>query len=167
MTELENERLADASGPVAPAVEAPVPDAEPTAPSVRRGGPEYEFSDKQNELVGALAAKMAFVGTTMIVFGILLDLGALVSIVALHLAPTSGAALTNVIAGAALFCVGFWTRGASVHFQRIVDTEGSDVSNLMTALEELFRIYSLQRVLFLFTSVLAVLATVIHFIAPP
>ena len=167
MTDVETtEADVESSGPVAAAVE-PVPPDEPSAPSAKRGPSEYEFSDRQNELVGALAGKMSFVGTMMIVFGILLDLGGLVSILLLHLAPTSGAALTNVIAGAALLCVGFWTRGAAVHFQRIVDTEGSDVSNLMTALEELFRIYSLQRVLFLFTSVLAVLAIVIHVISTP
>lgn len=126
---------------------------------------EYEFGAKQNELVAALAGRMTFVGTMMIVFGVLVDLIGLVSILVLHLAPTSGAALTNIVAGAALLCVGFWTRGAAESFQRIVDTQGNDVSNLMIALEELFRIYSLQRILFLFTSALAVGAVVLHLLA--
>lgn len=167
MTDPEKEEAADASGPVAPAVEAPAPADEPSAPPVRSRGPEYEFSDQQNELVGALATKMTFVGTMMIVFGVLLDVLGLVSITILHLAPTSGAAITNVVAGAALLCVGFWTRGAALGFQKIVDTEGSDVSNLMSALAELFRIYSLQRVLFLFTSALAVLGIVYYVLATP
>lgn len=177
MTEPEKEPAvsidSDASVPVAPAVEASVPDVAPSGPGsspalpVKRGAPEYEFTEKQNDLVGALAAKMTFVGTMMIVFGALLDLIGLVSILLLHHAPTSGVAVTNIVAGAALFCVGFWTRGAAVRFQQIVDTEGSDVTNLMSALEELFRIYSLQRVLFLFTSALAVVAIVGYIIATP
>lgn len=128
---------------------------------------EYEFGEKQNELVGALAGRMAFVGAMMIVFGILLDVLGLIGILVLHLAPTSGGALTNIVAGATLLCVGFWTRGAAERFQRIVDTEGKDVSNLMIALEELFRIYSLQRILFIFTSALAVAAVLLHLLTAP
>lgn len=128
---------------------------------------EYEFGQKQNELVGALAGRMSFVGTMMIVFGVLLDVLGLISIFVLHIQETGAGALWNIIAGASLLAVGFWTRGAAERFQRIVDTEGKDVSNLMIALEELFRIYSLQRILFIFTSALAVGGTLLYLLTKP
>lgn len=128
---------------------------------------EYEFGQKQNELVGALAGRMAFVGTMMIVFGVLLDVLGLISIFVLHIQETGAGALWNIVAGASLLAVGFWTRGAAERFQRIVDTEGKDVSNLMIALEELFRIYSLQRYLFIFTSALAVGGTLLYLLTKP
>jgi hypothetical protein len=45
--------------------------------------------------------------------------------------------------------VGIWLRGASKSIKAIATTEGSDISNLMTAMAELKKVYSLQRVLIL------------------
>lgn len=111
--------------------------------------PEYEFTAVQNGLIGDLAAKMKFVGTLFIGMGAVVPLAHVIQ----YRAAGIVASLPFVIAGIAAIVVGLWTRGASSRFQDIVDTEGNDIANLMVALEELRRVYALQRVVIGVTAV--------------
>jgi len=122
--------------------------------------PEYEFSNVQNGVIGELASKMRFAGLMGMVFGVLLVATSLAPVV---LAKTlSGINWANVVAGGASLVIGTWTRGAAGHFQNIVDTEGNDIGNLMTALDELRRAYAIQRVVFGVAALALVMAVLLY-----
>jgi len=94
--------------------------------------PQYEFSEKENLLVGSLSKKMRFVGMVGIVFGII--------------EVISGALgeKISIFKGIISMIVGIWTMRASTSFQLIVDTTGNDITNLLAALTELKKLYTLQ-----------------------
>ena len=108
------------------------------APAVLPGGlksseKQYEFKPQENKIIGELAAKMHFVGLFLLASGLLvIGIGVIVH----HYGPiTSGT----------LFCVvGLWTQRASVSLKSVVYTEGKDISHLISALEDLRKLYSLQ-----------------------
>ena len=121
---------------------------------------EYEFSNVQNGVIGELASKMRFAGLMGMVFGVLLAATSLAPVV---LARTlSGINWANLVAGGASLVIGVWTRGAAGHFQNIVDTEGNDIGNLMTALDELRRAYAIQRVVFGVAALALVMAVLLY-----
>lgn len=110
-----------------------------------RAGGEYEFTQDQNDVFEDLAKKMRFVGLMGILFGVLSLAGAIAGI-AVGNGSVAGPTLIQAIM---LLVVGIWTRTAAEGFQRIVDTQGNDIANLMHALGELRRIYALQRTIFI------------------
>ncbi|MFB2880417.1 hypothetical protein [Floridanema aerugineum] len=97
---------------------------------------EYEFSSSQNELIKNLADKMRFVAAFLIGIGALGIIGGLLSL------RTGG--VGNIINGVVYILTGIWTNSASSAFRRIVETSGSDIENLMGALGELRKLYTLQ-----------------------
>ena len=97
---------------------------------------EYEFSSSQNELIKNLADKMRFVAYFLIAVGALGALGGLLSL------RTGG--VGNIISAVVYILIGVWTNSASSAFRRIVETSGSDIENLMGALGELRKLYTLQ-----------------------
>jgi hypothetical protein len=121
---------------------------------------EYEFTAEQNDVIGDLARKMRFVGLMGMIVGVFLLLGAIASFASSARAGSAGP--VNAIMGAASVLVGAWTRRASIGFQRIVETEGHDIENLMGALAELRRIYALQRILLIVVLLLLVLAVQLY-----
>jgi hypothetical protein len=118
---------------------------------------EYEFTATENQTIDDLAGKMRFVGLMSVILSVLVLGAAGVGLVFGGRGMT-GQSLGNVLQGVMMMFVGVWTRSAAHRFQRIVDTQGHDISNLMRALEHLGRIYSLQRVLYLLVGVGFVLA---------
>ena len=106
---------------------------------------QYEFTDQENVLVNDLAQKMKYVG----IFGIILGV---VEILSSFFGEKGG-----IISGVISIIVGVWTINASKFFQKIVDTTGSDMSNLMSALTELKKLYGLQYWTQIFGIILAVL----------
>ncbi|WP_413167377.1 hypothetical protein ACL6C3_11885 [Capilliphycus salinus ALCB114379] len=105
----------------------------------------YEFSSSQNELIGDLAKKMNFVAILLIAFGTLGILTGVINIfTALGTAETAGIVLGNIIQGAFSLLIGIWTRNAAQAFKKIVTTAGTDIENLMMALGELRKLYTLQ-----------------------
>lgn len=96
---------------------------------------EFEFNTSQNALFGDLAQKMGFVGLLFIVLGALTILGGIFNGIE---------GLSNILGGILYILIGLWTKNASDAFQRIVDTQGSDITNLMTALGQLRKLYTLQ-----------------------
>jgi hypothetical protein len=120
---------------------------------------EYEFTAEQNDVIGDLARKMRFVGLMGMIVGVLLSIVGVASLVG---SPRGSAGPVNLIMGVASALVGAWTRTASIGFQRIVETEGHDIANLMGALGELRRIYALQRILLIVVLLLLVLAVQLY-----
>jgi hypothetical protein len=106
---------------------------------------QYEFTDQENVLVNDLAQKMKYVG----IFGIILGV---VEILSSFFGEKGG-----IISGVISIIVGVWTINASKFFQKIVDTTGNDMSNLMSALIELKKLYGLQYWTQIFGIILAVL----------
>jgi hypothetical protein len=148
---------------------------------------QYEFSQEQNTLIGSLASKMRFVGLFFVVVGVLNVLIALLVVVAVYRdripqtwldqlpAETKtqveeqraklpannhlwGIALNAGVVGLFYLVMGGWTRAAGGSFQKIVDTQGSDVSHLMSALSSLHSMYALVYTLLVLTLLAGLLA---------
>jgi hypothetical protein len=96
----------------------------------------YEFSESQNTLIRDLAQKMQFVAYFAMAFGAIAILGGLFTIVR----GGFGALIQGVVS----LLIGWWTINASQAFKRIVSTEGNDIENLIGALGELRKLYTLQ-----------------------
>lgn len=96
----------------------------------------YEFNNTQNQLIRELSEKMRFVSYFLIGLGILVAIGGLVLI--------ARGGLGNIIQGIVQILIGVWTNKAASAFKQIVDTQGNDIENLMSALGELRKLYTLQ-----------------------
>ena len=120
----------------------------------------YEFTEPQNKSITELSGAMTFVGTFTLVVGVLsLLVGAVAVVMGLishagHIA-TGFQALAN---GAIYLLMGLWIRKSSAAFTNIVKTQGSDISNLMLALDELKKMFSLSRILLILYLAIMVLA---------
>jgi uncharacterized membrane protein len=69
-----------------------------------------------------------------------------------------------IISGIIILLIGFWTYTAASSFNRIVKTQGNDIENLMNALKELRKLYTLQFWLFiivLIAIIIAIIASII------
>jgi hypothetical protein len=107
--------------------------AQPPAPS------GYEFSEAQNLTFSVLASRMKFLGILNLVFAVFIGLFA---VLALFSSP-----LTLVVSGpqvALMVVMGLWMMNASSSFRMIINTKGSDINHLMTAMEALRKLYNLQ-----------------------
>ena len=118
---------------------------------------QYEFDQGQNVLIGALAKKMLWVAYFTIGAGLLMVVAGVLSL--------SEGGLAALIEAPFLVIIGIWTKKAAASFQRVVTTEGSDVTNLMAALGELKKLYTLQYWLILLVIALITLAVVVGTIA--
>jgi hypothetical protein len=101
----------------------------------------FEFSVVHNQLIGALASKMKWVAYFLFVAGALFIVGTVLAFQEVGV----GGAFQAVI----MIVIGVWTKRASDAFGLIVDTAGRDIMNLMDALHELKRLYTLQFWLFI------------------
>ncbi|MBD2483545.1 MULTISPECIES: hypothetical protein [Planktothrix] len=113
----------------------------------------YEFNESQNQLILDLSKKMLFVSYFLIASGIL---GAISGIIAIMQGGFGG-----IVQGVVLLVTGIWTINASKAFKLIVETQGNDIENLMGALGQLRKLYTLQYWLFM----IALIFIVIGFIA--
>jgi hypothetical protein len=120
---------------------------------------QFEFDETQNELVGDLAKKMSFVGLLLLFMGILNLIAGGITIFS-----NVEEGISNLVGGVIFALIGFWTRNASASFTQIVDTEGEDVSNLMTALGELRKLYALQYWTILVALILVLLVFIAGFV---
>ena len=113
---------------------------------------EFEFDANQNDLLADLSGKMRFVGLLLLFVGFLNGVAGLIL-----LFSDLQDGLSSIAVGVILVLVGFWTRRAATSFTQIVETEGHDISNLVIALGELRKLYSLQYWLILAGTALLVL----------
>ena len=98
--------------------------------------PTYEFTQKQNNLLGALAVRMRLVGAgLLVVAGLLLVIAVF--------GRVDGPALLSVLA-VVLGFIGFWSMRSSAEIRSIVRTTGADIPHLMRALTELRKLYEVQ-----------------------
>ncbi|HEY1813859.1 MAG TPA: hypothetical protein VGG74_16015 [Kofleriaceae bacterium] len=98
---------------------------------------EYEFDILENEVIAGLARPMRFVGIISIVFGVL-------TLIPTFLALGSFAGMLELFEAIALMAIGGWLTGAASSFRDIVNTDGTDISNLMIALRKLRSAFTVQ-----------------------
>ena len=154
---------------------------------VSGSSPQYEFSQEQNTLIGSLASKMRFVGLFFEIVGVLNIVISLLVVVAIFRdrvpqrwidqlpsdakakveeqkdkLPTNGhlwgIAINTGVVGLFYLVMGVWTRTAGDSFQKIVQTQGSDISHLMRALSSLHSMYALVYTLLMVTLLLGLAA---------
>ncbi|MFM6189745.1 MAG: hypothetical protein ACKPEN_19875 [Planktothrix sp.] len=113
----------------------------------------YEFNESQNQLILDLSKKMMFVSYFLIATG---ALGTLAGIITIMQGGFSG-----IVQGVVLLITGIWTINAAKGFQLIVNTEGNDIENLMGALGQLRKLYTLQYWSFLIALIFIVIAFII------
>ena len=116
----------------------------------------YEFTQLQEHTIASLAKAMRFVGIFMIIAGIVSGVGAVIAIVGGRFVTSIASAVGAVID----IVLGTYLRSSAASFQSVVDTRGSDIPNLMWALEQLRRFFNLQRILIIIGIVLTVLTIV-------
>ena len=109
---------------------------------------QYEFSEEENRLVGSLAKKMKFVGIFGIIFGVLEILQGIFS------------DKTAIVQGLISIIIGIWTTKASESFQKIVDTQGNDISYLLGALDQLKKLFSLQYWTYLIGAIIVIITII-------
>ena len=98
--------------------------------------PTYEFTDKQNALIRALAWRMRFVGG-----GLLTTAAICVGVSIFGKVELSSLV---IVAGVLLGCIGFWSVRAAGELMAIVELKGTDVPHLMRALMEIRKLYEVQ-----------------------
>jgi hypothetical protein len=127
----------------------PPPPEQPAQASL--GSPtQYEFSPRENEVIGKLGSNMFFVGIFMLVVSVLVVVQGLVR----H-EPAS------VIFALIYLCVGSLTVAAAASFKDVVRTQGNDIPLLMDALEKLRWIYTIQYWFILVAIILSVIVLLI------
>ena len=109
---------------------------------------QYEFSEEENIIVGSLAKKMKFVGIFGIIFGVLEILQGIFS------------DKTAIVQGLISIIIGIWTTKASESFQKIVDTQGNDISYLLGALDQLKKLFSLQYWTYLIGAIIVIITII-------
>ncbi|GCL34683.1 hypothetical protein PA905_39090 [Planktothrix agardhii CCAP 1459/11A] len=116
----------------------------------------YEFNESQNQLILDLSKKMRFVSYFLIVSGVL---GAISGVIMVLNGGFGG-----LVQGVILLITGIWTINAAKAFQLIVNTQGNDIENLMGALGQLRKLYTLQYWLFLIAVIFMVIGLIITII---
>lgn len=99
---------------------------------------EYEFTVDQSATISTLAARMRWVGVFLIAIGVVAGLAGLMSL------AESGIAVVSIIQAVIYALIGIWTIRAASSFALIPQTEGQDITNLMSALASLRTLYNFQ-----------------------
>jgi len=139
-------------------LDLPDRDSKPTADG--RTGGSYEFDPRQNDTIGELAQAMKFVGVFTIVAGIAYGVVAVFALRSGQVGGPIAAGIQCVID----IVLGLYLIAAAANFRRIVDTQGADMPNLMGALEQLRRYFTLQMVTIIIALV-ALVGIVVLFLA--
>lgn len=106
----------------------------------------WEFTPDQNVTLSRLAQRMRAVGLALMVLAGLLGLRATLG--------GDAVGLLAVQAGIVLGFTGFWSVRAATELSRVATTDGADMTHLMSALEEIRKLYELQFWIFLAAALL-------------
>ena len=99
----------------------------------------YEFSPPHLDIIRALSGKMRVVGVFYVLASCLVGMAGLTF---LFFSPFIGVLYFILLIPQLL--IGIWTIHAAHSFRLIVNTKGRDIPNLMTALTDLRKLYSLM-----------------------
>ncbi len=99
---------------------------------------EYEFTDSQSQIISQLASKMGWVA----MFGLVV--GVMIAALGIFSLGSDGQGLVFLVQSVFVIMVALWTRRAALSFRQVVETTGSDITNVMSALGELKKLYTLH-----------------------
>jgi hypothetical protein len=116
---------------------------------------EHELGAKDNAVFAGLSGTMRFVAIFLAVFGVLL------SVIGFGSLSMPLDAVLDITEGLALLVIALLTFSAGGSFQRVVDTEGHDITNVMRAVAKLRYAYALQSWLWILVAVLTVAEVVL------
>lgn len=108
---------------------------------------EYEFSEGENEHFAALGWSMRYAGLGWFLTCLVLVLLLVESLETLQGASGLFSILSTAFAALFLIMMGFSSLRASGYIFRLVRTEGHDISHLLSGLDHLRRLFSLQTIL--------------------
>lgn len=117
----------------------------------------YEFSAPENVVIRQLIDAMRFVAAASLALGafdLLLGAAGLLTQGRAALGP----ALGNFVQSLVFVLIGVWLQRAVDAFNKVVETTGDDVTHLLNALNELTRVFSLQRTVFVLALIVTVLS---------
>jgi len=116
---------------------------------------EHELDGKDNAVFAGLSGTMRFVAIFLAVFGVLL------TVIGVGSLSKPIEAVLDIGEGVALLVIALLTFSAGSSFQRVVETEGHDITNVMAAVHKLRYAYSLQSYLWILVAVLTVVEVVL------
>ncbi len=99
---------------------------------------EYEFTESQNQIISQLASKMGWVA----MFGLVV--GVMIAVLGMFSLGSDGQGLVFLVQSLFVIMIALWTRRAALGFRQVVETTGSDITNVMKALGELKKLYTLH-----------------------
>ncbi len=112
--------------------------------STAANGGEHEFGREEDAIFRDLAKVMMFVAVASVIFGLVAMAGGFLDLLGDDAVSDVGGAVMSIVQGAVFVLLGTWLRTASRAFAEIATTEGWDVAHLMSALQDLVRVYRLQ-----------------------
>ena len=107
----------------------------------------YEFTDEENKVFHQLSSSMKFVGGVLVVLGVI------------GLFEVLQGDYGEVFDGVVQLVVGILTIIASKPIQKIVDTEGDDITHLMNAMKVLLKLYNIKK--YVYISVMVVIGLIL------
>jgi hypothetical protein len=138
----------------------------PEAPSPGSPPDQYEFTSRQNAVIGPLARDMVWVAVPLQLVGILYAIALVVCVVRAFTDPHY--ILQAVLIGLVVLfylALGTWTSRSAQAFRQIVSTKGQDISRLMDALDNLRKLYGLLGLIVKVYVVIVAVAVVVGLIA--
>jgi hypothetical protein len=124
-------------------------------------GTQYEFTPEQNETIRTVSSRMRWVGAFLIAIGVAAAVLGLLSL------SEGGIAIVTLVQAVIYILIGVWTTSAARSFALIVQTSGSDLSNLMNGFEALKKLYTLQFWLVIAGLVILVLGAIFGLFGEP
>jgi len=122
---------------------------------------QYEFSEEQGRIIADLSNGVRLVGILLFLFGAFYLVGLIATVVkggwdARFLWPGMFIAISALI----YLSFGWWFQKSSAAFDDVVTTQGRDIDNLMAALNELRKPFSVVRTLIMLYAVLILVSLV-------
>jgi hypothetical protein len=151
-----------------PDTERPSTDRPHLLPRFETGGPEYEFTPHQNEVVEDLGNSMRWASIPLMALSALcavnLIMGIIWAVQTGHYRDwqTIGTLLFLLGTAILLFLFAMWTLRASAAFSLIPETRGKDMTLLMDALDSQRRMYKAFAVIVKLLVALAVIALILN-----
>ena len=117
----------------------------------------YEFTAPENFVIRQLVDAMRFVAAASLALGafdLILGVAALLT----QGRAALGSALGDFVQALVFVLIGIWLQRAVDAFNKVTETSGDDVTHLLRALNELTRVFSLQRTVFVLALIVTVLS---------
>jgi amino acid transporter len=103
----------------------------------------FEFDEAHNQKFQATGLWMLIVAWFFVIGGAINIVAGIMTLISPGKEKEGGLppGLTTLVLGVVLAIIGIWTHNSATAFRRIASTKGQDVMNLMTAVENLRRLY--------------------------